>query len=292
MKRSNPGATNELGVLLRHWRDLRGKSQFDLSLDAGLSQKQISFVESGRSVPNRQTLMAIAQALDIPLRHRNTLLLAAGYAPMFSEAAWDSAEMKSVTDALKRMLRQHEPFPALVIDRYWNVLMTNESAPRFFNCFIDVAAREGPRNMLHLLFDPKGMRPFVANWEDVARSLFERVYRESVGRVVDQTTKELLAALRAYPDVKSEWTNPVVMSFMPVIPLSFVKDDRVLNYFSMVTTVGTPHTVAAQELRMECMFPADEVTETHHAALMDTDRISNGSVIERASELVQPRFER
>lgn len=292
MKPSNPGTTNELGVLLRHWRDLRGKSQFDLSLDAGLSQKQISFVESGRSVPSRQTLMAMAQALDIPLRHRNTLLLAAGYAPMFSEAAWDSAEMKSVTDALKRMLRQHEPFPALVIDRYWNVLMTNESAPRFFNCFIDVAAREGPRNMLHLLFDPKGMRPFVANWEDVARCLFERVYRESVGRVVDQTTRDLLAALRAYPDVKSEWTNPVVMSFMPVIPLSFVKDDRVLNYFSMVTTVGTPHTVAAQELRIECMFPADEATETHHAALMDTDRVSNGSVIEKASELVQTRFER
>jgi transcriptional regulator with XRE-family HTH domain len=260
--------TSEVGVLLRQWRDVRGKSQLDLSLDTGVSQKQISFIESGRSVPSRFTLTAIAQALDIPLRDRNTLLLAAGYAPMFSDSAWNSMEMKSVTDALKRILRQHEPFPALVMDRYWNVLMTNECAPRFFNCFIDMASREGPRNMLHLMFDPKGMRPFVANWEDVAKGLFERVYRESVGRVVDEKTKELLAALLAYPDVKSDWKSPVALSFMPVIPMSFVKDDEVLNYFSMVTTVGTPQTVATQELRIECMFPADEATESRHEALM------------------------
>src|SRR6202140_780339 len=178
--------TSELGVLLRHWRDVRGKSQLDLSLDTGVSQKQISFVESGRSAPSRSTLTAIAQALDIPLRDRNTLLLAAGYAPIYSEGAWNAPEMQSVTSALERMLRQHEPFPAMVMDRYWNVLMTNESAPRFFNCFIDMAARESPRNMLHLMFDPKGMRPFVANWEDVAKGLVARVYRESVGRVLDQ----------------------------------------------------------------------------------------------------------
>ncbi|MFB9978147.1 helix-turn-helix domain-containing protein [Mesorhizobium kowhaii] len=257
-----------LGVLLRHWRDLRGRSQLDLSLDTGISQKQISFVESGRSVPSRQTLMAIAQALDMPLRDRNTLLLAAGYAPMFSESAWDSAEMTSVTNALRRMLRQHEPFPALVMDRYWNVLMANESAPRFFGCFIDMGARQGPRNMLHLMFDPQGMRPFVANWQDVARSLFERVYRESLGRVVDEKTKALLAELLAYPDVNSDWKNPVAIGFMPFIPLGFIRGDRVLNYFSMVTTVGTPQTVAAQELRIECMFPADEATEIHHAEMM------------------------
>ncbi|MBW8910001.1 MAG: helix-turn-helix transcriptional regulator [Mesorhizobium sp.] len=258
-----------LGVLLRYWRDLRGRSQLDLSFDAGISQKQISFVESGRSVPGRQTLMAIAQALDIPLRDRNALFLAAGYAPMFSENAWDSVEMAAVTNALSRMLRQHEPFPALVMDRYWNVLMTNQSTPRFFGRFIDMQARQGPRNMLHLMFDPQGMRPFIANWHDVARSLFERVYRESIGRVVDQKTRDLLAELLAYPDVKSEWKNPVAIGFMPAIPIGFIKDDRVLNYFSMVTTVGTPQTVAAQELRIECMFPADEATEALHAELMD-----------------------
>ena len=108
----------ELRALLRHWRGMRGKSQFDLSLDTGRSQRHISFVESGRSVPSREILMEIAQALDIPLRDRNTLLLAAGYAPVYSEGAWDAQEMKSVTNVLERMLRQHEPFPAVVMDRY------------------------------------------------------------------------------------------------------------------------------------------------------------------------------
>jgi transcriptional regulator with XRE-family HTH domain len=259
---------HELGVLLRHWRDLRGKSQFDLSFDAGVSQRQISFIETGRSAPNRQTLLDIAQALDIPLRDRNTLLLAAGYAPIYAEGAWNAPEMQSVTKALERMLRQHEPFPALVMDRYWNVLMANDAAPRFFGCFIDMAARKAPRNMLHLLFDPNGMRPFIANWEDVAKSLFQRVYRESVGRVIDEKTKALLAELMAYPDVKTEWTTPIALSAMPVIPIGFVKGDNILSYFSMVTTVGTPQAIAAQELRIECMFPADETTETNHLAMI------------------------
>lgn len=261
-------AANELGVLLRHWRDLRGKSQFDLSLDTGVSQRHISFIESGRSIPGRQTLLEIAQALDIPLRDRNTLLLAAGYAPIYSEGAWNGPEMQSVTGALERMLRQHEPFPAVVMDRYWDVLMTNEAAPRFFNCFIDMAARKTPRNLLHLMFDPNGMRPFIANWEAVAKSLFQRVYRESVGRVIDDRTRALLAALLAYPDVKTEWKNPVELSAMPVIPIGFVRGDQVLSYFSMVTTVGTPQTIAAQELRIECMFPADEATEANHLEMI------------------------
>jgi transcriptional regulator with XRE-family HTH domain len=260
-----------VGALLRHWRDMRGRSQFDLSLDTGVSQRHISFVESGRSAPGRQTLLDFARALDVPLRDRNALLLAAGYAPLYSEGAWNGLEMQSVTRALERILRQHEPFPAVVMDRYWNVLMANESAPRFFSRFIDVAARKGPRNMLHLMFDPEGMRPFVANWEDLARGLFERVYRESVGRVIDEGTRELLAALLAYPDVKTEWRNPkapIARPAMPVIPMNFVRDGQALNYFSMVTTVGTPQTIAAQELRIECMFPADEATESRHAVLM------------------------
>jgi transcriptional regulator with XRE-family HTH domain len=271
MNSSHPGkssASSELRLLLRHWRDVRGKSQFDLSLDAGLSQRQISFIESGRSVPGRQTLLDLAQALDIPLRERNTLLLAAGYAPVYSEGAWNGPEMQVVTRALERMLRQHEPFPAVVMDRYWNVLMSNEATPRFFGRFIDVEARTAPRNLLHLMFDPGGMRPFIANWEDVAKSLFQRVYRESVGRVIDDKTRELLTALLAYPDVKAEWKNPIVLSAVPVIPIGFAKGDGLLNYFSMVTTVGAPQTITAQELRIECMFPADERTEVEHLKMI------------------------
>jgi transcriptional regulator with XRE-family HTH domain len=263
-------AANELGVLLRHWRDMRGKSQLDLSLDTGVSQRHLSYIESGRSTPSRHTLLDIAQGLDVPLRERNVLLLAAGYAPIYSDNAWDGAEMQSVTKALQRMLRQHEPFPAVVMDRYWNVLMANDAMPRFLNRFIDLSARTGPRNILHLMFDPAGMRPFMADWENTAQSLIQRLYRESIGRVVDEKTKALLAALLAYPGAKPEWKSPKVPRIapaMPVIPLSFVKDGNVLNYFSMVTTVGTPQTIAAQELRIECLFPADDATEHHHLAM-------------------------
>ncbi|HXM25213.1 MAG TPA: helix-turn-helix transcriptional regulator [Chthoniobacterales bacterium] len=213
-----------------------------------MSQRHISFIESGRSVPSRQALMKITQVLDVPLRDRNVLLLTAGYAPAYSEAAWNSGQMQSVTRALERMLRQHEPFPALVMDRYWNVLMTNESTPRFFNCFIDMSQRIGPRNMLHLIFDPEGMRPFVDNWEEVASGLIQRVNAEAVGRVIDEGTKELLAALRAYPGVRTDdraSRGSGLAPVMPIIPISFRKGDMVLNYFSMVTTVGTPRTVAA-----------------------------------------------
>ena len=166
------------------------------------------------------------------------------------------------------MLRQHEPFPAMVMDRYWNVLLTNEAAPRFFGSFIDLAARPQPRNLLHLMFDPAAMRPFIANWDDVAAGLLERVRREAVGRVADEKTRELLAALLAYPGAKVGGRVAKAKDSMPVLPIGFVKGDRVLNYFSMVTTVGTPQTIAAQELRVECMFPADDATERHHCALM------------------------
>jgi transcriptional regulator with XRE-family HTH domain len=264
----------ELGALLRHWRDVRGKSQFELSLDAGVSQRHISFIEIGRSTPSRQMLVDLAAALDVPLRDRNTLLLAGGYAPIYPDGAWDGPEMRSITKALERMLRQHEPFPALVMDRYWTVLMTNRASPQFFGRFIDLSARKSPRNLLHLMFDPSGLRPFVADWPTVAQSLIQRVYREAVGRVVDDQIKELLSALLAYPGVEPGWTAPKpasVQPAMPVIPIGFIKDGEVLNYFSMVTTVGTPQTVAAEELRIECMFPADEATEALHMALVGDD---------------------
>jgi transcriptional regulator with XRE-family HTH domain len=257
-------APNSAGVILRQWRNIRGKTQLDLSFDAGISQKHISFVESGRSIPSRQTLLDLAQALDVPLRERNELLTAAGYAALYPNQALDVHAMNSINKALQRMLRQHEPFPAIVLDRHWNVLMTNDAAPRLFACFVDLAARPTPRNLLHLMFDPEGMRPFIANWPETARGLLGRVYREALGRVIDARTRALLAELSRSPDVKPEWRTPSPGDVLPMIPLTFVKDGVTLKYFSMITTVGTPQTVTAEELRLECMFPADELTETGH----------------------------
>jgi transcriptional regulator with XRE-family HTH domain len=261
----------KLGVLLRHWRDVRGKSQMELSFDTGVSQRHLSFIESGRSAPSRQTMLNIAQALDVPFRDRNELLVAAGFAPVYKEAAWNAGEMRSVSRALERVLRHHEPYPAIVMDRYWNVFMRNAAAPRFFNAFFDLDARPEPRNMLHLMFDPAAMRPFLVNWEEASRSLIRRIHREAVGRTLDDRTRDLLAALLAYPDVDprlrityAEDPEPA----LPMVPLSFAKEGQVLRYFSMVTTVGTPETIATQELRIESMFPADEATEAAHRHLI------------------------
>ncbi|RQM46953.1 XRE family transcriptional regulator [Paraburkholderia bannensis] len=268
-----------LGALLRYWRDARGVSQLDLSLDAGISQRQISFIESGRSVPGRDTLLTLAQTLDVPLRERNALLLAAGYAPLYPEAPWNAEAMQGVTRALERVLRQHEPFPAIVMDRHWNVLMTNDAAPRLFGCFIDMAARTGPRNMLHLMFDPHGLRPHVDDWERVARSLLQRVHREAVGHVIDGGTQRLLDELLAYPDVPRDWNSPparLASPDLPMVPIGLKHAGEVLRYFSLVSTLGTPQHVAAQELRIECLFPVDEATEARHARLFAQHAASSG----------------
>jgi len=246
---------HELGDLLRYWRQQRGKSQLDLSLDTGVSQRHLSFVESGRSVPSRNLLLVISEKLDIPLRERNVLLLASGYAPLYDECTWEAAEMILLTKAIDRVLLQQEPHPALVLDRYWNVVKTNQAAPRFFGTFVDLEARKRPRNLLDLMFDPAGMRPFVEDWEVVAAGLLQRVYRESVGHVVDQKTVELLKSLERYPGVKDLNTIPKTRG--PVLPITFARGNERFSYFSLITTVGTPQFVTAQELRIECMFPVE-----------------------------------
>jgi transcriptional regulator with XRE-family HTH domain len=244
---------HELGGLLRYWRQQRGKSQLDLSLDSGISQRHISFVESGRSVPSREILQTLSQSLDIPLRERNALLLASGYAPIYQESALDAPEMTVVAKAVGRVLTQHEPHPALVMDRYWNVLKTNEAAPRFFGGFIDLALWPRPRNLLRLMFDPQGLRPFIEGWEAVAAGLLERVHREAVGRVLDEKTIALLNELKRYPGVEGLKRSGGNQG--PVLPITFVKDEERSSYFSLITTVGTPQWISAQELRIECMFP-------------------------------------
>jgi transcriptional regulator with XRE-family HTH domain len=248
-------AVPQLGELLRYWRQERGKSQLGLSMDTGISQRHLSFVESGRSVPSRDFLSIVSDALNIPLRERNILLLASGYAPRYGEQSMDAEQMAIVTRAVERMLQQHEPHPALVLDRHWNVVRTNEAAPRFFGSFVDLEKRPKPRNLLELMFDPAGMRPFVEEWEKVAAGMLQRVRREAVGQVLDAELHELLKRLREYPGVAG--LKPLLAPQSPVLPITFRRDNQRFSYFSLITTVGTPQCVTAQELRVECMFPTD-----------------------------------
>jgi transcriptional regulator with XRE-family HTH domain len=245
----------QLGELLRYWRRERGKSQLDLSMDTGISQRHVSFVESGRSAPSRDFLSTVSDALNIPLRERNVLLLASGYAPLYGEQSMDAAQMAIVTRAIDRMLAQHEPHPAMVLDRHWNVVRTNEAAPRFFGSFVDLETRPKPRNLLDLMFDPAGMRPFVEEWGKVAAGLLQRVRREAVGQLVDAELQRLLKRLREYPGVAE--LKPSLAPQSPVLPITFRRGTQRFSYFSLITTVGTPQCITAQELRVECMFPTD-----------------------------------
>jgi transcriptional regulator with XRE-family HTH domain len=262
-------SSNQLRALLRTWRDARGVSQLELSVAANLSQRHVSFIEGGRSLPGRATLLRMAQALDMPLRERNTLLLAAGYAPLYPESDLNGPAMRMIKKALERMLHRHEPFPAIVMDRYWNVLATNASAPKFFGCFVDMAARQDPRNLLQLMFDPAGLRPFIANWQNTASALVGRIYREAVGQVPDEKTEALLAALLADAGIQSGWQAHDALDSWPVVPVSLAFDGHTLNYFSMISTVAAPQMVAAEELRVECLFPADRETGRRHRAMMN-----------------------
>ncbi|GGG66792.1 helix-turn-helix domain-containing protein [Edaphobacter dinghuensis] len=247
-------AAPQLGELLRYWRQERGKSQLDLSLDTGISQRHVSFVESGRSTPSRDFLSTVSDALNIPLRERNVLLLASGYAPQYSEQSMDDEQMAIVTSAVDRMLQQHEPHPALVLDRHWNVLRRNEAATRFFGSFVDLEAWPKPRNLLELMFDPAGVRPFVEEWEKVAAGLLQRVRREAVGQVLDVELQRLLKRLQEYPEVEGLKPPPAAQS--AVLPIVFRRGEERFSYFSLITTVGTPQCITAQELRVECMFPS------------------------------------
>lgn len=248
-------AVPRLGELLRYWRQERGKSQLALSMDTGISQCHLSFVESGRSAPSRDFLSVVSDALNIPLRERNFLLLASGFAPHYSEQSLDTGQMAIVMRAIDRMLERHEPHPALVLDRWWNVVRTNDAAPRFFGSFIDLERRPKPRNLLDLMFDPAGMRPFVEQWETVAAGLLQRIRREAVGQVLVAKLQELLKRLREYPGVRALHPPPAPHS--PVLPIVFRRGEQRLSYFSLITTVGTPQCITAQELRVECMVPAD-----------------------------------
>ncbi len=206
-------------------------------------------------------VLLLSRVLDLPLRERNTLLLAAGFAPMYPETTLEAPELAPIRGALDAILSQQEPFPAVVMNRYWDILRTNEAATRFFDFLLGERASTAPSNVLRMIFDLGAVRPYVANWDAVAESLVQRVHRECVGGVPDGRTRALLAELLAYPGVPRTWPDPGT-PMIPVLPVSFVKGDKRFNFFSTVTTLGTPQDITVQEIRIECFFPADAATET------------------------------
>lgn len=207
-------------------------------------------------------VLLLASALDVPLRERNVLLLAAGFAPAYKETKLDAQELQSVRVAVDAILRQQEPFPAVVMNRHWDVVMGNTAASRFFGFLLGDATTQMPMNVIRLMFHPRGLRPYVTNWVAAAEALVRRIHREAVGRVDDEGTLKLLEEIFSYPDVPRTWRHPDPgTGLVPVVPVSFAKGEQTFNFFSTVTTLGTPQDITLQEIRIECFFPSDSQTE-------------------------------
>jgi len=270
-----PGTTApRFGEALKQWRAARGLSQLALAAEAEISSRHLSFLETGRAQPSREMVLLLSSVLDVPLREQNVLLTAAGYAPIYRETALGAPEMGQVRRALGFMLAQQEPFPALVMDRHWNILLQNDGANRVLGLFLDPAAAArlpGPPNAVRLTFHPDGLRPRIANWEVLAGPLIQQIHREAVGGIPDAGTRRLLEEVLDYPGVPARWRTPDASArSAPFLPVVLRKGDLVLRFFTTIATLGTPQDITLQELRVECFHPGDEATEAHVRRLAAT----------------------
>ncbi len=251
-------AAQPVGTLLREWRERRRLSQLDLSLQAEISSRHISFVETGRSQPSRELILRLGEHLDLPFRERNRLLLAAGFAPVYAETALDAPPLRAVRDALRQMLTGHDPYPAVVVDRHWNMVEANASLT-VLTAGIDPALLAPPVNVYRASLHPAGMARQIANLGEWRGHLLARLRRqvESSG---DVTLARLLEEVRGYP-----CDQPVPEVEIPgpgqfVIPLRLRSPDGELAFFSTVATFGTPLDVTVSELVIEAFYPADDRT--------------------------------
>lgn len=273
MKKMQPASrghrqTNPLGQLLREWRSARGMSQLDLALQAGFSARHVSFIETGRTQPSRQALLALADTLDVPLREQNRLLEAGGYAHVYRQTPLAADEMRHMRGVLQFLLDRHEPYGAVVVDRYSNLLMANAAATRLLGALTDASLSEGGANLLRLLFHPLGLRRWIVNWDEVARHVLGRAERELSAAKEDNAAVALLDEVRGYMD-----DAPRAGAHVPLrpsdllLPIHIRTADLDVRLFSTIMTLGTPQDVTLQELRVETFFPADEDSQARLTAL-------------------------
>lgn len=248
------------GRLLREWRARRHLSQLELAAEARVSTRHLSFIETGRSQPSREMLLHLSEYLEIPLRERNALLTAAGYAPLYSRSELDAPEMRPVREAIDEILEAHEPYPALVVDRQWNLVASNTSTGVFVQGVADELL-EPPANVLRVSLHPKGLAPRIANFAEWSGHLVTRLERQ-VMLSGDDELAALLDELRSYPGVASRTSFPELEGAERVfVPLRLRDGDRELAFFSTVTTFGTAIDVTLAELAIESFFPADRDTK-------------------------------
>jgi transcriptional regulator with XRE-family HTH domain len=260
---------NAFGVGLGRWRAARRESQLSLACLAGVSQRHLSFIESGRSRPSREMVVRLCESLDIPFRARNELLAAAGFAPLYSERPLgDGPELAAVRSALDLILAHHEPYPAFVLDRAWRVVMSNAAGERLVGACVDAAtlarlSEAGALNFMRLMFEPVQMRPRIRNWHEVEARLVARLRREA-GADPTSPSAQLLEGLAPSGQITPPG-NPEVLT--PTVPVELALDHATLRLFNAITTFGTPQDITVQELRIELSFPADAASRALLAEL-------------------------
>lgn len=251
------------GPLLKAWRTRRRMSQLDLALEAGLSQRHLSFLETGRSSPSRYAIRQICEALEMPAAEMDIMLMSAGFAPQSATAGWSDDVRGAVAASIDHVLQGHEPFPAVSVDRIWNLRKANASAQRFFA----IAGATGHPNLLHEILAPGEMRKNIGNWPDVARALFRLLDLEAARRPHDKEAKTLLDALRLLPGVAAAVADRPGDHPAPVLSIEFRIDGVALRLFSLIATVGMSMDATLDDLRIETLLPADEPTRRWFRAL-------------------------
>lgn len=267
-KAGQPGARDPFGVHLRHWRTHRRLSQLDLAQEAEVSTRHLSYVETGRAAPSREMVLRLAERLEVPLRERNALLVAAGFAPMYRQRSLDDPAMASARRAIDLVLKGHEPFPALAVDRHWNLVAHNALVP----LLMEGAAPEllkPPINVLRLSLHPEGVAPRIANLAQWRVHLLERL-QQQIAATGDAALQALHDELEAYPPPAVSHDAPVIDTALSAVavPFQVVMPSGMLSFISTTTIFGTPVDVTLQELAVESFFPADEQTAAALAALV------------------------
>lgn len=249
-------APPRVGALLRDWRTRRRLSQLELSLEAGVSARHLSFVETGRSRPSAEMVLHLAEHLEVPLRERNGLLLAAGYAPVYGQRGLEDPEMEPAREAIETILRGHEPYPAIVLDRHWGIVAANAAVGVITE---DVAPEllEPPVNVLRVTLHPQGLAPRIVNLAQLRAHVLDTVRRQAVAGG-DPALLTLLDELEGYPAPAE--AAPHVPYGEIAVPMRLRRGDQVLSFITAVATFGTATDVTLAELSIETMFPVDDAT--------------------------------
>lgn len=254
-------APQPVGGLLREWRRRRRMSQLDLACEADISTRHLSFLETGRSLPSRDMVLHLAERLDVPLRERNVLLVAAGYAPVFSERPLEDPALRAAREAVEMILAGHEPYPALAVDRHWTLVASNDAVGRLL-ASADPSLLRPPVNVLRLSLHPEGLAPRIANLSEWRSHLLARLRRQ-IDVTADPVLAELMDELCGYPTPGGAGsdTHAAGGEYGGVaVPFRLVTEGGALSFLSTMTVFGTPVDVTLSELALESFFPADRAT--------------------------------